>query len=100
METVEQFLAREKATRRADTRKVYLGYTQAQMEDAFEFVKPKNGWKNPIKAVVDSANPKIDINAILASIDYFCGGGGFSIPVEGSTKVKICAPGYYSIIGG
>ncbi len=72
---------------------------QAQLEAAFELVKPAEHWKAPIDAVVSEADLERvgGVAAVDNAIAHFCGGGAEAHYVEGG--VRFIAPGYWAIIG-
>lgn len=71
------------------------GYTETQLRAAFDKVKNKRNWKNPINKVISADE---DQRAISAAISWFCGS-----PCEFETlksgQVRVTAAGYYACIG-
>lgn len=74
------------------------GYTQAQLKAAFDKVKNKRNWKNPIDALVD---PSEDMRAINAAIVHFTGSPSDYVKVlrKGKEMLRVRAAGYYACIG-
>ena len=69
------------------------GFTQAQIEAAFESVQDAQHWKNPINAIVDRAQ----IEVLTRAIPYYTGTPAFFDDVEGQPgKVRVTADGYYA----
>lgn len=67
-------------------------YSQKQLSDAFDLVKNKKDWKNPINAVI----PEDKVVVAQAAISYFAY-GMFTVSMVGKGKVRIMAPGYYAV---
>lgn len=75
---------------------VFGGYTQAQLEAAFNLVRNKENWKYE----VDHHFPpgvEIDTDLISAAVAYFTGSGAIFEVTEQGTRVT--ADGYYATIG-
>lgn len=78
-------------------------YTQEQLEAAFKLVQPAENWKNPINAQVylDDAEKEVIGEAVI----YFTGGLAEFVPVprakkvNGKTRYRVIAPGYYRSVG-
>lgn len=71
-------------------------YTKKQLADAFDLVKNRNNWKNPINKNVVTKDPNLIVEAII----YFTGSVPFYIPVKNcKDKYLFKADGYYAIIG-
>lgn len=77
-----------------DDTKVFMGFTQKQLEAAFDLVKSERGWKYPINAVIQAKQQKV----VDAAISYFAGGGAEFVAARGS-MLRVVAPGYYMRIG-
>lgn len=69
-------------------------YTQEQLEQAFNLVKDKTNWKNPIKAKVPLDT---DIELITEAVIHFTGGSPEI--VQRKTHYQVSASGYYLCIG-
>lgn len=78
---------------------LFGSYTDQQLRDAWELVKPAPNWKMPIDANVPSAT---DLSAVSAAVAYFTGGvPKFTPKFTGMeiTSYQVTAPGYYQCIG-
>ena len=84
---------------------VYLGFTRAELHQAFARVQPADNWKHPIKAVLIPMPSEQEIKAIDAAITFYCGGGAKFRVVERAAgaynrkALRVTAPGYYAVIG-
>jgi len=72
---------------------VFAPYTQAELEEAFNWVKPDPNWKLPIDCqIAECLRDRVD-----AAINHFVGGGAkFTRSIGG---LRVTAPGYYATIG-
>jgi hypothetical protein len=82
----------------SDDTPVIDGYDMKQLQVAFNKVKDKRDWKNPIDALVD---PSEDIAVISAAITYFgCGPSDYVTVIrKGKEKIRVRAAGYYACTG-
>lgn len=81
-----------------DGEPVRAGYSREQLSAAFDLVKDKGNWKNPIDALVD---PGADLKAIAEATIFFAGSPADFVTVKrgGVEKVRVRAAGYYACIG-
>ena len=56
-----------------DTRKVYLGYTQKELQEAFNLVVNKSNWKDPTSTKISKKNLDKYRKVIEAAVPYFTG---------------------------
>lgn len=70
------------------------GYTQGQLEEAFDLVKPATHWKDPISVVV----PRDKQNILQYAIPWFCGGFPVFTTVD-ANHVRVEHPGYWVAMG-
>jgi hypothetical protein len=75
---------------------IYNGYSRAQLQSAFDRVRPAGSWKNPIEAYFPQLSAE-DFKAIDAALVFFCGCHASMVNTSGI--VKVTAPGYYLTIG-
>lgn len=71
------------------------GYTQEQLQEAFDLVKPKPHWKAAIAAKVPLDT---DMKLLDFAIGYFTG-GNISFQQECANHIYVEAPGYWECIG-
>lgn len=76
--------------------------THGQLQDAFERVKPRDNWKNPIRATfttsTDPAESALEVDTIREAVVYFCG----CVPEirhQGNFRFTCEAVGYYAAVG-
>lgn len=74
--------------------KVFGGYTDNELREAFALVKNRENWKLAIDAVVPA---DADMGRIDAAVAYFTGGCITQQKVPGGWRVT--AAGYYACIG-
>lgn len=77
-------------------------YTQEQMHEAFTAVQSPKGWKYNIDKTVYLDEDGINLTS--EAITHFAGGGATFTAVrgpavDGKTKYRVRAPGYYTLIG-
>jgi alkyl sulfatase BDS1-like metallo-beta-lactamase superfamily hydrolase len=73
-----------------------IGYTDLELNLAFELVKPAENWKYPIDAVIPAHFQRV----VTAAIDHYAGGGAEVLESDlDPHKVRVIAPGYYAEIG-
>jgi hypothetical protein len=73
----------------------FAGYTQTELEAAFDLVKNPRNWKLPINATV----PKdTDLRAVSAAVAHFTG-GGCEMTEQDDGTVRVTGDGYYVHIG-
>jgi hypothetical protein len=71
------------------------GYTQTELDEAFDLVKDPRNWKLPINAIV----PKdTDLRAVSAAVAHFTG-GGCETTQQADGTVRVTGAGYYVHIG-
>ena len=78
----------------SDTEIVYAGYTHDELGDAFDRVKDKDYWKNPINATIKQEDYTVTAAAII-----FFAGSNTEYQDNGDGTLTISAPGYYVDIG-
>jgi hypothetical protein len=74
---------------------VFGGYTDDELRDAFELVRPAENWKLPIDATVPEGT---DTDVILAAVCYFTGGPAF-FEANGDGTIHVTGAGYYAQVG-
>lgn len=68
------------------------GYSQEELQTAFDLVKNTEHWKQDIDAVVDA-----DMQHVLSfAIPWFTGGADILFEPAGEGKIHVSAPGYWS----
>ena len=73
---------------------VFGGWTQGQLSEAFDLVKPTGNWKMPIDATV---RDDVDLQLLNDAVAYFTGG---VIATDRTSKgVRVRSEGYYHHIG-
>ena len=83
-----------------DNGPVHAGFTRAQLEAAFEKIKPASGnWKDPIRATI----AREDFRACDAACVFYCG-CSLRVVRTGRTSLDdirwtVTAPGYYAAVG-
>jgi hypothetical protein len=77
--------------------KVYAGFTQKELGEAFNLVKPKRHWKDRINIVIAKPDRKTE-RAILAAVAYFTGSVA-DMEAVGKSKVRVRAGGYWAVVG-
>ena len=85
-----------------DTRKVYCGYTQKELEEAFRLVCNKSNWKDPTSTKISKKNLDKYRKVIEAAVPYFTGSCAEFVYSEDSIgrKTYWCEfDGYYMCIG-
>lgn len=74
------------------------GFTEEQLQLAFDCVKPEGNWKLRIEQRINASVVSISRFQIQKAIDFYAGGGAtFEPHDDGSYTVR--APGYYALIG-
>jgi hypothetical protein len=68
--------------------------TDAEMKAAFDLVKDREHWKNPIDANIE----KNDQEAVEVAISWYVYGGA-EFETLPSGKVRVTAPGYWAFEG-
>lgn len=76
------------------------GFTDRELDAAFDLVKDRTNWKMPINKIVYLDKTTISLECILESIIFYTGGEGdvYYSPTN-PKKVRIQSPGYYNCIG-
>jgi hypothetical protein len=74
---------------------VYMGHTLIRLHEAFDAVKDKTNWKNPIKATI----PDNQMAITEAAIAFFTGGLIEKYVKKDATHFTIYSRGYYHYIG-
>ena len=85
-----------------DTKKVYCGYTQKELEEAFRLVCNKSNWKDPTSTKISKKNLDKYRKVIEAAVPYFTGSWAEFVYSEDSIgrKTYWCEfDGYYICIG-
>lgn len=75
---------------------VFAGYTQAELDAAFDLVKAKDHWKNPIDATIEADE---DTRAAIHAAVAFFTGSETTVHPQPDGRVRFTAPGYYLTIG-
>jgi hypothetical protein len=73
---------------------LFGGYSQAELQAAFDLVKSPADWKEPIDATVPE---NTDLEAVSAAVAYFTGGGCEMTRQVG--QVRVSGAGYYVHVG-
>jgi hypothetical protein len=74
---------------------IHDGYTKAELTAAFDKVKNKDHWKNPIDATI----PVADVDITAKAITFFTATQPkfFRVGEQGrNAKMRVTAPGYYA----
>lgn len=74
------------------------GYTDKELNDAFNLVANKENWKLPISATLPSITSASKRKLIAFAVTFYTG----SVATFGKTasgKLLITAPGYYAAVG-
>jgi hypothetical protein len=74
---------------------VFAGFTKNELMDAFDLVKPKANWKEPIDAIITEDKQEV----VDSAIAFFTGGGADYCHVKSVGQMRVTAPGYYVMIG-
>jgi len=76
--------------------KAFAGYTKRELVEAFDLVRDRENWKNPIKCSLSTKYTAL-LPVIESAIVYYTG----STPSfeESEDKIVVTAPGYYLTIG-
>ena len=85
-----------------DTKKVYRGYTQKELQEAFNLVVNKSNWKDPTCTKISKKNLDKYQRVIEAAVIYFTGScAEFTYDVDSiGRKTYWCEfDGYYMCIG-
>jgi len=85
-----------------DTRKVYRGYTQKELHEAFNLVVNKSNWKNPTCTKISKKNLDKYQRVIEAAVIFFTGSSAeFTYDIDSiGRKTYWCEfDGYYICIG-
>ena len=85
-----------------DTEKVYRGYTQKELHEAFNLVVNKSNWKNPTCTKISKKNLDKYQTVIEAAVPYFTGSCAefvYSKDSLGRTTYWCEFDGYYVCIG-
>ena len=85
-----------------DTKKVYRGYTQKELQEAFNLVVNKSNWKDPTCTKISKKNLDKYHRVIEAAVIYFTGScAEFTYDVDSiGRKTYWCEfDGYYMCIG-
>lgn len=70
------------------------GYSQEELEAAFNKVKNTEHWKNPVDAVIDAA----DMRVVSFAIPWFTSTQAI-FETLGDGKLRVTADGYWSVEG-
>lgn len=68
------------------------GHTREELDAAFELVKDKEHWKNPIDAVVDEGM----VHVLTFAIPWFTGTPAEFEPCEEAGKIRVRSIGYWA----
>lgn len=69
------------------------GFTIEQLQDAFDTVKDREHWKNPIDAVIDAGQREV----LSRAIPWYTGTEAEFHAIEGDPcKLRVTAPGYFA----
>ena len=85
-----------------DTKKVYRGYTQKELQEAFNLVVNKSDWKDPTCTKISKKNLDKYQTVIEAAVPYFTGSCAefvYSKDSLGRTTYWCEFDGYYVCIG-
>jgi len=74
---------------------VFAGFTKNELMDAFDLVRPKGHWKDPIDAII----PEDKQEVVDSAISFFTGGGADYCKVTQLGQIRVTAPGYFIMIG-
>lgn len=67
------------------------GYTQEQLQTAFDLVKDAAHWKNPIETIID----RDQMDVVDKAVPWFTGTVASFEETDDRTKVRVTADGYY-----
>lgn len=73
----------------------YAGYSTDQLKMAFDQVKNKSHWKNPVSATIFED----DLNIVSAAVAFYTGSNVEVTRTYKNGKVRIYAAGYFNAIG-
>ena len=85
-----------------DTKKVYRGYTQKELQEAFNLVVNKSNWKDPTSTKISKKNLDKYQEVIRAAVIYYTGSCAeftYDIDSIGRTTYWCEFDGYYMCIG-
>lgn len=69
------------------------GFTQGQIDEAFDLVKNEEHWKNPIDTVIPAEKREI----VEKAIPWFTGTDAEFTEIDGQPQnLRVTAPGYYA----
>lgn len=68
------------------------GYTDEQMQEAFDLVKDADHWKNPIDRIVDRKH----VDVLDVAITWYTGMPAFFEDVDDPAKVRVTCDGYFA----
>lgn len=73
--------------------------TRRELSEAFDLVKDRENWKNPIDCVLDESAITDEVQALISeAVNFFAGCEAHFIP-RGNGRINVQAKGYYLSLG-